>query len=235
MDTNLKEKQNGVATTRQNLPTGNLPTFQDLHQDPEQAFKNDQFKSLLYKDPPKSWIKVNKYANNSQYLPIDKNEYLLDSIFQEWKVEILGYSQLFNAVACTVRVHYLNPINGQWYFHDGGGAEDVQVKAGSSPSDLSNINKGAVGMALPNAISSAIKDACHHLGRIFGRDLNRAEPVQFTGAYSPHNGVDLGELGALYESKKKKLSADEKTRAEEIINNREAASYLKLKNLLESK
>ncbi len=46
---------------------------------------------------------------------------------------------------------------------------------------MSNINKGAVSMALPIAKTIAVKDACDHFGKIFGSDLNRKESVAFIG------------------------------------------------------
>lgn len=164
----------------------NLPTLRDLHNSPEVAFKQDELKLLLNQTPHASWVKTNKYANNSQYLPIDKVEFLLDYIFQEWKVEIIQSKQLFNAVEVSIRLHYLNPVTGVWMHHDGIGASEIQTKSESGPlkMDLSNIGKGAVEMAAPKAKTAAIKDAADHLGKLFGRDLNRKDTVAFTGAYN---------------------------------------------------
>jgi len=174
-----------------------LMSLSQLVQDPEAAFKNDQLKSRLNTSPPKQWVKTNPYANNSQYLPIDKVELMLDAIFQEWKVEVLEVSQLFNAVRVTVRVHYKNPINSQWYFHDGVGAKELQTKkdTGTLMPDFSNINKSACEMALPIAKTNAIKDACDHLGKLFGRDLNRKDAIAFTPAYEPDIDVKILEKG----------------------------------------
>ena len=129
---------------------------------------------------------INKYANNSVYLPIDKVEYLLDKIIQEWKIEILECKQLFNSVMTTVRVHYKNPVTNQWFFHDGVGCSELQTKAGTGnlTPDFANINKGAVEMAAPISKTMAIKDACDHIGRIFGRDLNRKNIIAFEQSYS---------------------------------------------------
>ena len=162
-----------------------IPTIQDLA-DPEKLHKNDQLKTLLNQPPPKAWVKKNKYANNSEYLPIGKVEYLLDKIFQQWKVEILDYKPLFNSISATVRVHYVDPITGEWMYHDGGGVKELQTQAGTGPlkQDFSNINKGAVEMALPIAISTAVKNAARHLGQLFGRELNREDTVEYKQTYS---------------------------------------------------
>jgi len=162
-----------------------LPKIQDLVLDANEAFKNDQFKLLVNQQPPASWIKVNKFANNSQYVPIDKIEYLLDKIIQHWKIEILETKQMFNSVMVSVRVHYKHPIDNNWYFHDGVACKELQTKkdSGILKPDFSNLNSGAIEMAAPIAKTMAIKDACDHIGRIFGRDLNRKEILSYIGTY----------------------------------------------------
>jgi hypothetical protein len=64
-------------------------------------------------------------------------------------------------------------------WHDGIGAAQLQTKKGTSPSDLININNGALSMAFPIAKTVAIKDACDHFGNIFGANLNRKDTVPF--------------------------------------------------------
>lgn len=161
-----------------------VPTIQDLV-DPDKLHRNDQLKTLLNQNPPKQWIKTNKYANNSEYLSIEKIEYLMDKIFQEWKVEVLEYRTLFNSISVSIRLHYVNPLTGQWMYHDGVGAKELQTIAASGPlkQDFSNINKGAVEMALPIAKTAAIKDAADHLGKLFGRDLNRKDTLEYKQTY----------------------------------------------------
>lgn len=210
----------------------NLPTLADLNKDIQAAFKHDQLNTLLNQQPPQAWIKQNKFANNSLYLPIDKIEFLLTRIFQQWRCEVIEYKQLFNSVSCHIRLHYLNPITGEWSYHDGVGAADIQVKAGSSASELQNINRNATGMALPIAKSYALKDAAHHLGKLFGKDLNRADAVEFSGAYDMPT---LDTIIEVFEQVKDKLTITELDAAERIINNKEANSFKKLYNHLKTK
>jgi hypothetical protein len=162
-----------------------LPKLSDLHSDIQTAFKNDEFKLLCNQPPHASWVKRNKYANNAEYLPIDKIEFLLDRIFQLWKVEVLDYKVIYNTLTVSIRLHYLHPVTNEWLFHDGVGASEIQTKKESGPlkTDFSNINTGAIEMALPIAKSTAIKDAADHIGKIFGRDLNRKDTINFVGAY----------------------------------------------------
>lgn len=164
-----------------------LPTLQQLNLSPEKAFKNDQFKLLLNKPPKDAWLKINKFASNSKYLPIDKVEYLLDLIFQEWRVEVLNVQSIFNSVAVTIRLHYLNPTNGEWSYHDGCGAKDMQVDSGSAASNMSAIKGNAVMLGLPIAKSYAIKDAAHHIGKLFGRDVNRKDVEEYKSVYVEPN------------------------------------------------
>lgn len=156
-----------------------VPDIKDLMLDPEQAFKNDELKTLLNHEPKKEWLKTNQFANNSLYLPIDKVEILLDSIFQKWRVEVLNTSSMFNAVTATVRLHYVDPVSGEWMYHDGVGAKALQVNKGFLPSDMAQIKDNAVMLALPIAKTQALKDAADHLGKLFGRDLNRKDTVEF--------------------------------------------------------
>lgn len=167
-----------------------LPTLQELHHDTGIAFKNDQLNLLLNQDVPATWIKKNPFAGNTQYIAIEKVEFLLTRIFQRFRIEILREGQLFNSVYVTVRVHYIDPVTGEWDFHDGTGAVGIQTDAGKAASDLNAIKQNAVQMALPAAVSYAIKDACEHFGKLFGRDLNRKETLPFSGAYATPDKIN---------------------------------------------
>lgn len=160
-----------------------LPSLEELHHDTERAFKNDQLNLLLNQPVPSAWIKDHPFAKNVKYMPIEKVEFLLTRIFQQWRVEVISYNQLFNSVACHVRLHYLNPISGEWQYHDGLGAVGIQTDAGKAASDLTAIKQDAVMKALPAAESYAIKDAAEKLGELFGKNLNRKDTLAFSGAY----------------------------------------------------
>lgn len=163
-------------------PTKQLPALQDLYADLELAAKNTQLNILLNQKPKPEWIKQNKYANNSNYIPIEKIEYLLTSIYLKWKVEVKDIQVIANSVVVTIRLHIQDPITGEWDWQDGIGANDIQTKAGSSPTDFTQINKGAVMMAAPAAESYAVKDAAEKLGQIFGKDINRKDVIDVAPA-----------------------------------------------------
>ena len=157
-----------------------LPKIQDLYSDKLEVQKQDLFMSLMNQEPKKEWIKTHPFIRGYQYLPIERVEFLLKTIFKNYKIEITGQGQSFNGVWVTVRVHYQHPITGEWSFHDGIGASQLQTAKGTSPADLANINNGALSMAFPNAKTIAIKDACDSFGRLFGADLNRKELITYS-------------------------------------------------------
>lgn len=167
------------------MTTKKLITLPELVSDPEAAFKNDQLKSLLNQPPPMQWVKEHPFAKGCKYIPIDKVELMLDTIFQRWKVEVKEVAQLFNGIRVTVRLHYWNPLLNEWEFHDGVGAKELQTEKGTGPvkQDFSNVRQGAIDIALPIAKTEAIKDAADHIGKLFGRDINRSSAIEFKPKY----------------------------------------------------
>lgn len=156
-----------------------LPKLEELYQDVELASKFNDLNKLLNHEPKKEWLKVNKFANNSTYLPIGIIEYLLTSIFIKWRVEVKEISVMANSVVCCVRLHVLDPITGEWDWQDGVGASPIQTKSGASATDFSQVNTAAVQMAAPAAESYAFKDAAEKFGRLFGKDLNRTDMINY--------------------------------------------------------
>lgn len=196
----------------------------------------EQLNVILSTPPPENWVKVHPFIKGYKYLPIDKVEYLLRRCFKKYKIEVLKTGMLMNAVEVTVRVHYFNPATETMEFHDGVGAQELQTMSGTGrlKLDMSNVNSGAVAMALPIAKSVAIKDACDHFGDLFGANLNRKDALVFTGDGDLMNSVSLEELSELFDLKKDALPDDEKANGERIILNKETANYYKLFKLLQS-
>jgi len=159
---------------------GALPKIQDIYSDKLSVQKNDIFVTLMNQPPNQTWVKEHPFIRGYKYLPIERIEYLLKTIFKSYKIEITGQGQSFNGVWVTVRVHYLHPITGEWLFHDGIGASQLQTAKGTSPADLANINNGALSMAFPVAKTIAIKDACDSFGKLFGSDLNRKDIINYS-------------------------------------------------------
>jgi hypothetical protein len=141
---------------------------------------------ILNSEPNPAWlkdhptVKIKKSGNNLvplKFIPIGIIEYLMTRIFVEWKTEIMSYSLIANSCSVHVRVHYLDPVSGEWKWNDGLGAAPLQTNSGAGATDFMQLKNDAVVKALPAAESYAIKDACEKLGKIFGKDLGRAEEM----------------------------------------------------------
>ena len=155
-----------------------LPKIKDIYSAPD-IWKADALMTLLNQPPKTEWVKEHPFVKNHKYLPIERVEYLLKTIFKRYRIEIIGQGQSFNGVWVTVRIHYQNPLTGEWDFHDGIGAVQLQTAKGTSPADLVNINNGALSMAFPIAKTLAVKDAADHFGKLFGSDLNRKDVISY--------------------------------------------------------
>lgn len=156
-----------------------LPSLKDMALNPLEAYRNDEFKLWLNQEPPQQWIKSHPFAKGVNYIPIDKIEMMLDRVFQKWRVEVIDYKQLFNAITVQVRLHYFDIVSGEWLSQDGVGAVGIQTDRGAKASDMGAIKNDAVMKALPAAKSFAIKDAAEHIGKVFGRDINRKDVIAF--------------------------------------------------------
>ena len=211
----------------------NLPTIAELTTDLDFAQKSDELNLLLNQQAPKDWIKQHPFIKSHTYMPIDKVEHLLKKIFKNYRIEITGQGHCFNGVWVTVRVHYQNLITGEWSFHDGIGSSQLQTKKDTSPSDLININNGALSMAFPLCKTLAIKDACHHFGKLFGSDLNRKDTIDYyLDVNLKPNTIE--EVVKLFELKKESLSETDIISCERIIKNEESKSYKKLIKFLKN-
>lgn len=192
-----------------------VPTIEELFsEDLQMSYKHDAMNLLLSREPKKEWVKEHPFIKGYRYIPIDKVEYMLRSIFKRYRIEVTGQGTAFNGVWVTVRVHYFNPASGEMEFHDGIGACQLQTKKDTSPSDLININNGALSMAFPIAKTIAIKDACDHFGNLFGANLNRKDVVQI-------NEVEVDDIVGLIDFVSNcldSLKETEKELAQDILN-----------------
>lgn len=151
--------------------------IQQLYKEPAILAERDKLVVFLNQEPPAEWVKIHPNIKDHKYIPIDKIEWMLKRFFKVYNIEIKDYRQLLNAISVSVRVHYLDPIDNVMTWQDGAGAWDLQTSSGTGVLKLdgSNLNRGAVPMALGIAESIAIKDACDHIGNIFGANLNRKD------------------------------------------------------------
>lgn len=157
----------------------NLPTIKEI-QSGELTLtgKENILNVLLNQEPPKEWIKKHPIAGTN-YLPIDKIEFLLTKIFIKWNVEIKNVQVIANSAVVTVRLFYLNPISEQMEWQDGIGAAPIHTNKGKGAMDWNEVQADSVMKAVPSAKSFAVKDAAEELGKIFGKDLNRKDTMAY--------------------------------------------------------
>lgn len=136
------------------------------------------FQALLDMPPHKDWVFAHPTAK-SAYMPIGYVESLLKLFFGRYTITVTHQEPVFNSIQVGVRVSYQCPITGAMLHQDGVGAKDLQTKSqtGVLKIDFSNVSPPAVVMALPIAKSTAIKDACDHIGKIFGSDIGREKTL----------------------------------------------------------
>lgn len=223
--------ENNKLVTKQK---SEIPKLADLTQNVELAWKTDSLNFLLTQQPPADWVKEHPYIRGYKYLPIDKVEHLLRKIFKSYKIEVIKTGMLMNAVEVTVRVHYVDPITGDWLFQDGVAAQELQTQkdSGNLKLDMSNVNRGAVTMALPIAKTMAVKDACDHFGDLFGANLNRKDVLSFMPDKNLDVDSQLEELKELYELKKQAIPLDQLPHVKRVIEDKETKSYKKTFNYL---
>ena len=178
---------------------------------------HDDFQKVANSEPPRAFVKDHPIASGVKYIPIDKVELMLDKIFQQWYVEVLREGQLLNSLYVTVRLHYKHPVSQEWQHQDGVGAATIQVDKGKNASELQWIKSDAIMKGLPAAKSYAIKDAAEHIGKLFGRDLNRKDTMAFTPSYGTE------EVNQELEAKKQKLR-DRLAKAREAKKSNESST-----------
>jgi hypothetical protein len=193
----------------------NLPTIQDLYTEVELREKENALAVILNSPPKVDWLKKHPMAKkknaqgesvSAEYLPIERVEYLLTRIFINWRVEIKEAKLIGNSGVVTVRLHYKNPITNEWDWQDGIGASPLQTDSGAGAVEFDKLKSGAVQMAMPSAESYAVKDAAAKLGRLFGKDVNRREVMDYDGLAGKFDTKEK----AVKETKKKLLDGLDK-------------------------
>jgi len=157
-----------------------LPTLQELLVENEDSLKQNALTVLLNQDPPAKWLVQHPMIRDYRYIPIEKIEYLLTRIFGNFNVEIRSTQIVANSVVVTVRLHVINPINGQAMWQDGIGAAAIQTDKGAGATDWNAVKTDGVQKAAPAAESYAVKDAAEKFGKIFGRYVSRKGSMNYT-------------------------------------------------------
>lgn len=175
---------------------------------------------LLELQPPKDWIKQHAEISNYIYLPIEKVELLLKTIFKlNYKIEVLSTSEILGATSVTVRVWYKTFDTKEWQFFDGTGADTPNFEQAGVSSLY------AISASLPNAKTNAIKDACDHFGNLFGCNLSRNQnPLKGT-KIKPE--LQLKKLKEFLEKNENRIPSKDYVNLKRIADNEESNSYQK--------
>lgn len=156
-----------------------IPTLTDLYADKEAMVKQNELNLILNAEPKAEWVKVHPMTKQ-KYLPIERIEYLLTVIFGSWSVEVKEVKLIANSVVSIVRLSVKNPLTGETEYQDGVGAMPIQIKKDSGGAiDFPNMNSNAIQLGAPASESYAIKDAAEKFGKIFGKDINRKNSVDY--------------------------------------------------------
>lgn len=207
------------------IAKGVLPKLEDLYADKEISILNNELNKILNSQPKNEWLFAHPFATKKEktnqgnlvdvpcvYLTVQRIEYLLTSIFLEWNLEVKDYKLLANSICVTVRLHYLNPVTNQWRFQDGIGAAPLQTDKGAGATDFNAIKSNAVQIGAPAAETFAFKDAAEKIGKLFGKDLNRADAVYYENVFAKFK-VENEEADSYAASAKNVID-----KAQEILN-----------------
>ena len=202
----------------------NLPTIQELYSDKLALAKQNDLNILLNQDPKKDWLKQHPILKNVTYIPIERIEWLLTNLFIKWRVEVKDYKLIANSVCSHIRLHYLDPVTNEWDWTDGLGAAPLQTDKDAGATDFNKIKSDAVMKALPASESYAVKDAAEKIGKLFGKDMNRADQIMYdslVGKFENYDEVErlkivLSEFDSWEELDKKEISLREEYKAKGV-------------------
>lgn len=155
-----------------------LPTIKELYDGTIEKSKQNDLNVLLNQPPNPKWLKKHPMGN-FKYLPIGRVEYLLTRLFINWYIEIIECKLIANSVVVTIRLFYQDPVTGQIKQQDGIGANPLQTNKEAGAIEFNEIKTNAVQLAAPAAESYAIKDAAEKIGKLFGKDMNRADQISY--------------------------------------------------------
>lgn len=164
-----------MATMPAQMPSMKLSTETQPVEEVQATNESDlqTFMAVLNQNPDPRQVKKNAFANNSDYLPIQYLESLMDEIFNGlWNLKHKGTQFAGNTVTCDVEIEAFFPTEGVWITRAGSGSAMVQIDAQTGMFKQKSIEK-----AYGSALSMSFKNACKRFGNLFGRNLNREDEV----------------------------------------------------------
>jgi len=152
------------------------------------------FQKLLQKAPDPKEIRKNKFANDSEYLPISFLEMTLDELFFGlWQTKNFHSRTVANEEVGDLEVWFFHPTAMTWLSRVGTASVMIQYEAEYEVIDgkkqkiktnITDISKKIINTLTkdyPHLKAECFRNACKSIGKAFGRDLNR----EFEDQYSP--------------------------------------------------
>ena len=153
----------------------------NLLQDKALVEQLNEYNSKFNSEPPPQEIKLNKFANNSKYLPISFLEMKLDTMLLGlWQTKNFQYQTIGNEIVGSIEIHFFHPIAKQWLSRVGAGAVQIQFKKDTDFTLLANKIQNTLTKDFPHLKAECFRNACLSLGKSFGRDLNREHKAEFS-------------------------------------------------------
>jgi len=154
-------------------------------------------------------VKLNKFANDSKYLPISFVEMTLDEIFLGlWKTKNFTYQVIANEIVASLDLEYFHPIAKVWLSRVGAAGVQIQMDSGLKDAkgeqvyetvggkkykvkdpnfritDIERKIQNTLTKDFPHLKAACMTNAARDIAKIFGRDLNREHQDYYTPFYS---------------------------------------------------
>lgn len=169
----------------------------------------EHFQKWLNLHPSKDDIKQNKFADNSEYIPIGIIENKLDETYSGlWSVVGVKTERIDNSIVVQLQLRVYHPVAKCWLTRYGVGAVPVQLNKGEKILSPESIKSDAYKKGVGAAKSYALRNAAQSLGVIFGRNLNRADVDEYEPLTEQANRYSEAKAEALelLESKKSTIA-----------------------------
>lgn len=208
----------------------NLPAIQDLYSEDDKILliKENNLNVLLNQPPKPEWVKTHPMFSKVKYLPIERVEWLLTRIFISWRVEVKDIKLIGNSVVVTVRLHYTSVVDGEWNWQDGIGAAPLQTDKDAGATEFDKLKSDAVMKAAPAAESYAIKDAADKLGKLFGKDLSRADQIMYDSlahTFDTQEKENLDAMKKIIDHLAKYTGKDKEAIKKECVEHQKAGTF----------
>lgn len=175
-----------------------IQAFEEFYSDePELLKAYNKLNTLLNSDPLPEWVQQHPTATREVmtdkgpaqipcfYVSAARQEWLLTCIYKKWDIVVKSTELIGNSVSVVVSLIYRDPVTKDMRSTDGIGAVPVLSHVDSKSKDLRFIKTEAIKIGAPAAKTFAFKDACESLGKIFGKDLNRADEIYYSNLENP--------------------------------------------------